>query len=63
MTQKEADLTLEFLLKYNSEAKEEGLVNFLGVTGHGLTAAKMHLKSLEVHGFDTVLLPYNFILM
>jgi aryl-alcohol dehydrogenase-like predicted oxidoreductase len=45
------------------EAKEEGLVSFLGVTGHGLAAAKMHLKSLEVHDFDAVLLPYNFILM
>lgn len=45
------------------EAKEDGLVSFLGVTGHGLAAAKMHLKSLEVHDFDAVLLPYNFILM
>ncbi|MBN2280764.1 MAG: aldo/keto reductase [Candidatus Marinimicrobia bacterium] len=45
------------------EAKEQGLVRYLGVTGHGLAAAKMHLESLEVYDFDAVLLPFNFILM
>src|SRR3954451_21385714 len=29
------------------EAREEGLVRFIGVTGHGLTVARMHLRSLE----------------
>ncbi|MBC7317297.1 MAG: aldo/keto reductase, partial [Chloroflexi bacterium] len=29
------------------EAREEGLVRFIGVTGHGVTAPRMHLKSLE----------------
>ncbi|MGD2156629.1 MAG: aldo/keto reductase [Anaerolineales bacterium] len=42
------------------EAQEQGLVRFLGVTGHGLTVAKMHLRSLERHDFDAVLLPYNY---
>ena len=42
------------------EAKEEGLVRFLGVTGHGITAPWMHLKSMEKHPFDSVLLPYNY---
>ncbi len=29
------------------EARDEGLVRFIGVTGHGLTVARMHLRSLE----------------
>ena len=29
------------------EARDEGLVRFIGVTGHGLTVAAMHLRSLE----------------
>lgn len=45
------------------EAKEEGLVRFLGVTGHGLAAPRMHLRSLEVYDFDSVLLPYNYVMM
>ena len=42
------------------EAREEGLVRFLGVTGHGLNAARMHIQSLERFDFDTVLLPWNY---
>lgn len=45
------------------EAKEQGLARFIGVTGHGLAAPRMHMKSLEVYDFDSVLLPYNFVLM
>ena len=45
------------------EAREEGLVRFLGVTGHGTRVADMHLRSLERFGFDSVLLPYNFAMM
>ena len=45
------------------EAKEEGLTRFIGVTGHGLAAPRMHLKSLGVYDFDSVLLPYNYVLM
>ena len=41
------------------EAREEGLVRFLGVTGHGTRVAAMHLRSLERFPFDSVLLPYN----
>jgi predicted aldo/keto reductase-like oxidoreductase len=41
------------------EAREQGLVRFLGVTGHGVNVATMHLKSLERFDFDSVLLPYN----
>jgi aryl-alcohol dehydrogenase-like predicted oxidoreductase len=49
-------------LKAAIEAKEQGLVKYLGVTGHGLTIAAMHLKSLQVYDFDSVLLPYSYIL-
>ncbi len=45
------------------EAKEEGLVKHIGVTGHGTYAASMHLKSLGEYDFDSVLLPYNFSMM
>jgi aryl-alcohol dehydrogenase-like predicted oxidoreductase len=41
------------------EAREAGLVRFIGVTGHGWTVAAMHFKSLERFDFDSVLLPYN----
>jgi aryl-alcohol dehydrogenase-like predicted oxidoreductase len=43
-------------------ARDEGLVRFIGVTGHGLRIAAMHLRSLERFDFDSVLLPYNFTL-
>jgi predicted aldo/keto reductase-like oxidoreductase len=45
------------------EAREQGLTRFLGVTGHGLSTPSMHLSSLEMYDFDSVLLPYNYILM
>jgi aryl-alcohol dehydrogenase-like predicted oxidoreductase len=41
-------------------ARAEGLVRFIGVTGHGLSVAAMHRRSLERFAFDSVLLPYNF---
>ena len=45
------------------QAKEQGLVRFLGVTGHGVTIADMHRRSLERYDFDSLLLPYNFVMM
>ena len=45
------------------EARDEGLVRFIGVTGHGLTVAHMHHRSLERFPFDTVLLPYSYVQM
>jgi len=45
------------------EARELGLTRFIGVTGHGVTVAAMHLRSLERFTFDSVLLPYNFVMM
>ena len=49
-------------LKAAIEAKETGLTRFIGVTGHGLMAAAMHMRSLEHYPFDSVLLPWNYIL-
>lgn len=45
------------------EAKEEGLISYIGVTGHGLTVAERHLQSLEKYDFDSVLLPFSFVMM
>lgn len=47
-------------LAYLIEAKKAGLVRFIGVTGHGLPVARMHLRSLDRYAFDTVLLPWNY---
>lgn len=44
------------------EARDQGLVRFIGVTGHGLHAPVMHRRSLEKFDFDSVLLPYNYIM-
>jgi len=44
-------------------ARDEGLVRFIGVTGHGTYAPAMHLKSLDAFAFDSVLAPYNFSMM
>ncbi len=43
------------------EAREEGLVRFIGVTGHGLSVPAMHRRSLDRFAFDSVLLPYNYV--
>ncbi len=50
---------LEFLV----EARDQGLTRFIGVTGHGIQAPKMHLESLGRFAFDCVLLPCNYLLM
>jgi aryl-alcohol dehydrogenase-like predicted oxidoreductase len=43
-------------------ARDEGLVGDVGVTGHGLRIASMHLRSLERADFASVLLPYSYVL-
>jgi aryl-alcohol dehydrogenase-like predicted oxidoreductase len=45
------------------EAREAGLVRFIGVTGHGVGIAAMHRRSLERFPFDSVLLPFSYIMM
>ncbi len=43
------------------EAKQQGLIGGIGITGHGLQIAATHRRSLERFDFDSVLLPYNYI--
>jgi aryl-alcohol dehydrogenase-like predicted oxidoreductase len=45
------------------EARTQGLVRFIGVTGHGSQIAAMHRRSLERFAFDSVLFPYNFTML
>ena len=45
------------------EAREQGLVRFIGVTGHELRVTRMHQRSLAHFDFDSVLLPLNFALL
>src|SRR6187431_670678 len=45
------------------QARSEGLVARIGVTGHGIRIAGMHLRSIERHDVASVLLPVNFVLM
>ena len=43
------------------EAREQGLVRFIGVTGHGWNVAAMHRRSLERFDFNSILLPWNWV--
>ncbi|HUY99706.1 MAG TPA: aldo/keto reductase [Thermomicrobiaceae bacterium] len=44
------------------EAREEGLIGGIGITGHGHQAPSTHLEALRRFPFDTVLTPYSWIL-
>jgi len=44
-------------------ARDEGLCRHIGVTGHGVRVARMHLQSLERFDFESVLFPYNHSMM
>ncbi|MEM1230144.1 MAG: aldo/keto reductase [Pseudomonadota bacterium] len=44
-------------------AQTEGLVRFVGVTGHGTYIAERHLESLSRFEFASVLLPYSYSMM
>jgi aryl-alcohol dehydrogenase-like predicted oxidoreductase len=46
-----------------AKARDEGLVRFIGVTGHGLRIPSMHSRSLGEFPFDSVLFPYNHALL
>jgi len=51
----------EGALRAAVEARDAGLVRFIGVTGHGLQAPAQHRRSLERFPFDSVLFPYNYV--
>lgn len=44
-------------------ARDEGLVRFIGITGHGWTVAASHRRALDRFDFDSVLLPYSYTMM
>jgi aryl-alcohol dehydrogenase-like predicted oxidoreductase len=46
-----------------AQARDEGLVRFLGVTGHGTYAPAMHLRSLERFPFASVLAPCSYTML
>jgi aryl-alcohol dehydrogenase-like predicted oxidoreductase len=46
-----------------ARARDEGLVSYIGVTGHGIRIPGVHLRSLERFDFDSVLFPYNHSLL
>jgi aryl-alcohol dehydrogenase-like predicted oxidoreductase len=50
-------------LEFLTEAKAQGLARFIGITGHGILAPRMHLESLARVDFDTVLTPLNYLLL
>jgi aryl-alcohol dehydrogenase-like predicted oxidoreductase len=44
------------------EARTKGLVRFIGVTGHGWMIAALHKRALKQFDFDSVLMPYNYVM-
>jgi aryl-alcohol dehydrogenase-like predicted oxidoreductase len=43
------------------EAREEGLLDYIGITGHGVESPAVFLEALERFDFDSVLFPINFV--
>jgi aryl-alcohol dehydrogenase-like predicted oxidoreductase len=51
------------MLEAAIQARQEGLIRFIGVTGHEIAIAERHLAALERFDFDSVLLPYSYLQM
>ncbi len=49
-------------LRVLTEAKEQGLARFVGVTSHGFNAPRILQRCLREYPFDSVLLPFNYAL-
>lgn len=45
------------------EARERGLIRFIGITGHGAQSPQIYLEALRRFDFDSVLFPLNFVQM
>jgi aryl-alcohol dehydrogenase-like predicted oxidoreductase len=50
-------------LEAAKEAREQGLVRYIGITSHTLHAPLIHIRALQHFDFTSVLLPCNFPLM
>ena len=61
----ELDTALESdgALKAAIEARDEGLVRFIGITSHSLSAPSILMRALEQFDFASVLLPNNYPMM
>ena len=46
-------------LKALIEMKDQGVVKYLGITGHGPEVANTHIEALNRFDFDTVMIPVN----
>jgi len=46
-----------------AEARQRGLIQFIGITGHGVNAPQIYLEALRRFDFDSVLFPLNFVQM
>jgi predicted aldo/keto reductase-like oxidoreductase len=44
------------------EARDDGLLKHIGITGHGMLAPRVHAEALRRFPFDTVMTPFNFVL-
>jgi len=44
------------------DARDEGILTNIGITGHGLEVPRIFLEALKRFNFDTMLFPLNFIL-
>lgn len=44
------------------EARDEGLAEAVGITGHGPAAPRTHLTALGRYPFETVMTPWNYVL-
>jgi aryl-alcohol dehydrogenase-like predicted oxidoreductase len=45
------------------EARQEGLIKYIGITGHGINAPEIYIEALRRFDFDSVLFPLNFVQM
>jgi aryl-alcohol dehydrogenase-like predicted oxidoreductase len=43
------------------EARKQGLIRHIGITGHGVDAPAIYLEALRRFDFDTVLFPVNYV--
>ena len=44
-----------------ADARKRGLINFIGITGHGAQAPQIYLEALRRFDFDSILFPLNFV--
>ena len=43
------------------EAQQQGLLKYIGITGHGVDAPAIYLEALRRFDFDSILFPLNFV--